>query len=370
VRTPLRGEQPGQEGAGRDEGVRRGERGAFGHARLARAVAPLARQRVQEPGDPGSRLPRHVHGVRPRGEPQAVEHDHARLGREAVDERGVRDVIDDAPVVQVAAREQVLGGRLRDHEVEKRHGMMPRMPRSLSIVMAAFDEEDALPACVDRTLAFLRAHIPDGELIIVDDGSKDGTPALIDRLAREHAEIVALHLERNSGMGAALLRGFAAARKDWVTIMPADGQIDAFELLDFFAAAEREGADLVTSLYRNRQYSPARWALSLGLRALTTAIVGTRARTEGIYLVRRAVLERLGARSQSFLLNLEIPIRAKRGGFRVETIQMNVHERIAGASKATSAARIRQTFVELFRLRVQMERERVESLLERLRSLR
>jgi glycosyltransferase involved in cell wall biosynthesis len=247
------------------------------------------------------------------------------------------------------------------------------MPRSLSIVMAAFDEEDALPACVERTLAFLGEHIPDGELIIVDDGSKDGTPALVDRLAGESqppGRVVALHLERQSGMGAALLRGFAAARKEWVTIMPADGQIDAFELLDFFAAAERTNADLVTSLYRNREYTPARWALSLGLRALTATIVGTRARTEGIYLVRRAVLERLGARSHSFLLNLEIPIRAKRGGYRVETIHMNVHERIAGASKATSAARIRQTFVELFRLRVQLERERLQALRERLRGTR
>ena len=245
------------------------------------------------------------------------------------------------------------------------------MPRSLSIVMAAFDEEDALPACVDRTLGFLREHIPDGELIIVDDGSRDGTPALIDRLAAVHpGRVVALHLEKNSGMGAALLRGFAAARKEWVTIMPADGQIDAYELLDFFAAAERTGADLVTSLYRNREYTPARWALSLGLRALTTVIVGTRARTEGIYMLRRSVLAQLGARSHSFLLNLEIPIRAKRGGFKVETIHMNVHERIAGASKATSFGRIRQTFTELFRLRVQMERERAERWRARLRGAR
>jgi glycosyltransferase involved in cell wall biosynthesis len=235
--------------------------------------------------------------------------------------------------------------------------------RSLSIVMAAFNEEDALPGCVARTLAFLREHVPDGELIIVDDGSSDGTPALVDRLAAEHREITALHLERNSGMGAALLRGFEAASRTWVTIMPADGQIDAYELLDFFAVAD--DADLVTSLYRNREYTPARWALSLGLRALTTAIVGTRARTEGIYLVRRDVLERLGARSHSFLLNLEIPIRAKRGGYRVKTIYMNVHERIAGHSKATSWKRVRQTFEELFKLRVTMERERVERLLGR-----
>lgn len=229
---------------------------------------------------------------------------------------------------------------------------------SLTIVMAAYNEEEALPACLARNLAFLREHVPDGELIVVNDGSRDGTAALIDAWAQVHPELRAVHLPQNRGMGGALRAGFAQARKDWVTIMPADGQIDPYDLLGFFEVAE--GADLITSLYRNRQYNWRRKTLSLGLRALTASIVGTRARTEGIYLVRRAVLERLGARSDSFLLNLEIPIRAKRGGYRVQTVYMNVHERSAGESKATNYKRISQTFRELFALRVQLERERFE----------
>lgn len=234
------------------------------------------------------------------------------------------------------------------------------MAVSLTIVMAAFNEEDALPECVQRNLAFLSQHVADGELIIVDDGSSDGTAALIDDLAMRHPGVTALHLAQNSGMGAALRRGFAAASKTWVTIMPADGQIDPFELLGFFEVAD--SADLVTSLYRNREYTLGRKALSLGLRGLTASIVGARARTEGIYLVRRAVLERLEPKSSSFLLNLEVPIRAKRAGYRVKTVYMNVHPRIAGHSKATNAKRIFQTFGELFKLRVQMERERIERL--------
>jgi hypothetical protein len=139
-------------------------------------------------------------------------------------------------------------------------------------------------------------------------------------------------------------------------MMPADGQIDAFEFLGFFAVASE--ADLVTSLYSNRLYSPVRNVLSFGLRILTAVIVGTRARTEGSYMVRRAVLQRLGAQSHSFLLNLEIPIRAKRAGFRVETVYMKVHERVAGSSKAVTLGRVGQTFRELFKLRLKMEKER------------
>jgi glycosyltransferase involved in cell wall biosynthesis len=227
---------------------------------------------------------------------------------------------------------------------------------SLSIVMAAFNEEDALPACVLRTMDFLRTHVTDGELIIVNDGSSDDTGLIIDRLSATHDDIVACHLEMNSGMGAALLEGYGAARKEWFAMMPADGQIDAFEFLTFFEAAP--DADVVTSLYRNREYTLSRKVLSYGLRILTTAIVGTRARTEGSYMVRRSVFTELGAVSHSFLLNLEIPIRAKRKGYRVKTVYMNVHERIAGESKAVNLTRIRQTFTELFQLRMKMERER------------
>ena len=117
-------------------------------------------------------------------------------------------------------------------------------------------------------------------------------------------------------------------------------------------------ADLITSLYGNREYSLLRKILSRELRFLTVLIVGTRARTEGTYLVRRDVLERLGARSHSFILNLEIPIRAKVQGYRVETVIMDIKERIAGESKAVGFKRILQTFADLFRIRVQMMRER------------
>ncbi len=238
-------------------------------------------------------------------------------------------------------------------------GTLRAMWPALTIVLPAFDEEDALPLTVERVRAFLAAHVADPELIIVDDGSRDGTPALVDRLAAAHPEVVGLHLDRNRGMGAALQAGYAAAQKAWVTMLPSDGQIDPASLVQFFDRARRTGADLVTSVYRNRRYTPYRKALSVGLRLLTAAVVGTRARTEGTYIVRRAVLRDLGAKSDSFMLTLEIPIRAKRFGYRVETVAIDVHPRVAGQSKAATPGRIAATFRELVALRIELERERL-----------
>ena len=230
------------------------------------------------------------------------------------------------------------------------------MFESLTIVMAAFNEEDALPECAARTIAFLDEHIRDGQLIIVNDGSSDRTASIIDALAAQHGCVVAHHLPENAGMGAALLAGYARADKEWFAMMPADGQIDPYEFAGFFCHADE--SDVITSLYSNRKYTLSRKVLSYGLRFLTAAVVGTRARTEGAYMVRRDVYRELGACSHSFLLNLEIPIRAKRGGYRVTTVYMRVHERIAGESKAVNFGRIGQTFKELFALRLQMEKER------------
>jgi glycosyltransferase involved in cell wall biosynthesis len=229
---------------------------------------------------------------------------------------------------------------------------------SLTVVVPAYNEEDALPPTAERILDFLRAHVTAPELILVDDGSTDTTPQVIDQLAALHPEIRALHLDRNRGMGAALQRGYAEATADWITMLPADGQIDPSSLPAFFTAAREDAADLVTSIYQNRRYPPHRKILSVGLRALTAVIVGTRARTEGTYLVRRDVLERLGARSDSFMLNLEIPIRAKRAGYRVSTIAIDVHDRVAGESKAATPGRIAHTLRELINLRIRLERER------------
>jgi glycosyltransferase involved in cell wall biosynthesis len=228
---------------------------------------------------------------------------------------------------------------------------------SLSIVMAAFNEQDALPDTVPHCLSFLREHAEPGELIIVNDGSTDGTADLLDNFAAHEPEVRIYHLPQNKGMGAALIRGFEAAKNDWVSILPADGQLDPFELLHFFEVAH--DADLVTSLYYRRPGSLYRQTLSLGLRGLTTLIAGSRARCEGTYLIQRDVLAKLQPRSHSFMLNLEVSIRAQRAGYRVKTIHMHVHPRWAGVSTAATPRRIANTFKDLLRLRLRLEGERV-----------
>ena len=76
-----------------------------------------------------------------------------------------------------------------------------------------------------------RQYTDDLEVILVDDGSRDGTAELIDRLAAEHPdEVRAVHNETNGGYGSALKLGFRSATKDWIFYTDGDAQFDLNEL--------------------------------------------------------------------------------------------------------------------------------------------
>lgn len=229
---------------------------------------------------------------------------------------------------------------------------MPDRFPSLSLVMVAFNEAECLEPCAARAIAFLEEKVADPELLLVDDGSTDGTGPMMDAIAARLPWVRALHHDRNRGAGAALKTGFAAATREWVTILPADGQIDPYDIERFFEAARE--ADLVISRYEDRaeKYSLHRKVLSRGLRVAIALIVGTTVASESIYVIRRTLLERLGPRSDSFFLNLEVPIRAARAKASIRAVTVGYHPRVAGHSKATSARKILHLFGELFEARL------------------
>jgi dolichol-phosphate mannosyltransferase len=92
----------------------------------------------------------------------------------------------------------------------------------VSIVLPTHNEEAALPLVVPAILAAAAPH--DVELIVIDDGSRDGTWHVIQRLAEAHAGVTGIRFTRNFGHQAAILAGLVAARGDAVIVMDADGQ--------------------------------------------------------------------------------------------------------------------------------------------------
>jgi glycosyltransferase involved in cell wall biosynthesis len=101
----------------------------------------------------------------------------------------------------------------------------------LSVFFPAYNDEASLPALVDKTIEVVERVTNDYEVIVVNDGSRDGTAAVLETLRQKYAPhlSVVTHAE-NRGYGAALRSGFAAARKQFVFYTDGDGQYDVGEL--------------------------------------------------------------------------------------------------------------------------------------------
>lgn len=145
----------------------------------------------------------------------------------------------------------------------------------LSIVLPVYDEEAVLPQTYQRLTAMEASFAElglDYELIFVNDGSRDGSPAILDRLAAEDPRVRAVHLARNFGHQPAITAGIELARGDVVAVMDCDLQ-DPPEILPRFIERWREGYDVVYAVRQNRKEwfgkRAAYWVFYRLLRAIS-----------------------------------------------------------------------------------------------------
>ncbi|QEA14162.1 glycosyltransferase family 2 protein [Comamonas flocculans] len=124
-------------------------------------------------------------------------------------------------------------------------------PPSISCVMPAYNEAASLPELIARTLQALRALSPRVELVVVNDGSRDDTEAVLRGLCAGEPALRLVQLSRNFGKEAALSAGLAAARGEVVVLMDADGQ-HPLSLLPEMLRHWREGVDVVYAVRRTR----------------------------------------------------------------------------------------------------------------------
>lgn len=129
---------------------------------------------------------------------------------------------------------------------------MPESPR-LSVIMPVYNEQGAIVSAVAEVQQQVLSLIPESELVVVDDGSRDNTGRLLDEAAAGDSRIKVIH-QPNGGHGAALLTGLKAARGEYVFLIDSDRQIP----LDEFKTAWAEvlsGRDAVFGI-RRRRYDP------------------------------------------------------------------------------------------------------------------
>ena len=184
----------------------------------------------------------------------------------------------------------------------------------------------------------------DHQVLIVDDGSPDGTADIADRLATELGAIEVLRRPGKQGLGRAYLAGFEhalAAGAELVIVMDADLSHDPVYIPDLLAAAEHH--DLVLGSRYVPGGSIADWPRLRRLLSRAGSLysrrwldVDVRDLTGGFRCIRREVLETVELptlRSQGYVFNIELTFRAQRAGFRITEVPIRFQDRTVGESK-------------------------------------
>jgi len=201
---------------------------------------------------------------------------------------------------------------------------------------------------IERVVGRLRAAVPSADVLIVDDGSPDGTGELADGLARGDQQVQVMHRPHKEGLGAAYVAGFrwGLARGYEVLVeMDADGSHQPEQLPDLLAAVS--AADLVLGSRWVPGGRVVNWPLSRQLlsRGGNTYVrlmlgFGVRDATGGFRAFRRGTLERLSledVNSHGYCFQVDLAWRAAREGFTVAEVPIAFVERELGTSKMSGA---------------------------------
>jgi dolichol-phosphate mannosyltransferase len=199
----------------------------------------------------------------------------------------------------------------------------------ISVVIPAFDEAESLPGLLQRLVPELEAITSSSEVIVVDDGSRDGTAGVVTALG-----LPGVHVERlrvNRGKSAALRAGLAMAKGDVIVLMDADGQDDPAELTRLVTALD-DDLDLVTGRRAHRNDRAAKRLPSRLYNWATARVTGVPGRdfNSGFKAMRRDVARDLDLYGE---LHRYIPVLASWAGYRTGEIDVTHHPRIEGESK-------------------------------------
>jgi glycosyltransferase involved in cell wall biosynthesis len=211
-------------------------------------------------------------------------------------------------------------------------GLGVEEPIELSVVVPVYDEVDTVEELAERLVETLQEITPNYEVLIVDDGSRDGTGPLLSRLCGRHDRLRAIHLRRNFGQAAAMSAGFDAARGKIIVTMDGDLQNDPRDIPRLLEKMS-EGYDVVSgwrSARKDRLFS--RRLPSLAANWLIGRVTGVRLHDTGCSLkaYRSELLEEVHLYGE---MHRFIPALASSHGGRIAEIKVSHYPRTRGKSK-------------------------------------
>jgi len=224
----------------------------------------------------------------------------------------------------------------------------------ISIIVPAYNEVRTIAAVIDR-LRVIDLPAP-REIIVVNDGSRDGTREVLDDLAAKDPDLIVVHVEPNRGKGHALRTGFAKARGTVVAIQDADLELDPAQLADLVAPILNDGVPVVygSRFLAGRPDAPAvTIAANRALTWITNVLYGAKITDmETCYKIMRAdVVKGLTLEADRFDIEPEITAKLLLAGHRIVERPARFTPRSRAAGKKIGWRDGVQAIAVLFKLR-------------------
>jgi glycosyltransferase involved in cell wall biosynthesis len=226
---------------------------------------------------------------------------------------------------------------------------------SFSLVLPAHNEEANIEPVVRGALEVLPDYFDTFEIIVVDDGSKDGTGTIIDRLAQEDARVHAVHHSKNRGYGGALTSGFASSTGDHVMFMDSDRQFDIADIERLYPFIDTH--EIVAGFRMMRQDELHRRVFAETFNLVVRVLFGVHLRDIdcAFKIFDGDLIRSLDLSSPGALINAEIQAKARRQGANLQQVGVRHFPRIAGEATGGNprviARAMKETIVLWWRMR-------------------
>ncbi len=230
-----------------------------------------------------------------------------------------------------------------------------RVP-ALTYFFPAHNEEANLAGLVEEALATLPSLAETFEVVIVDDGSRDGTPAIADALAAADPRVRAVHHERNRGYGAALRTGFAAARHDLIAFTDGDRQFRVADIGRLTARMAEGRPDAVVGFRIKRADPLVRTLYARAYRLANRLFFGLRVTDVdcACKLFRRAALDGIQVESGGAFFSAELLIKLRASGRSVVEVGVPHYPRTAGSATGARPEVVLRAVRDFWALRLRL----------------
>lgn len=224
---------------------------------------------------------------------------------------------------------------------------MAKYPLSLSVFFPAHNEVDNIGKLTEKTVQVLSGLVDDFEVIIVNDGSKDGTQELADELTQKYPQVRAVHHEVNRGYGGAVKTGLKSCTKDWIFFTDGDAQFDIAEierLLEFSG-----DHDAVMGYRMDRRDPPHRKLFAFAWGTLIRILFGFHFRDLdcAFKLFKRHYFDGVELKAEGAVISVEIYSILKRKAARIKQVGVHHYPRTAGQQSGGSIKVVARAFKEL-----------------------